>query len=308
MKIDFIIPNYNGEALLEKNLPNIVHEAEEYNANIVIVDDGSTDSSLDIIRKYQKRSKRLYVVTHSVNQGFSSAVNSGVQKSQADIVVLLNSDVVPNSGFLIPVIEDFKKNGTLFGVGCLDKSIEQGKTVLRGRGIAYWQRGLLVHKKGEANRRDTFWVSGGSSAIRRIFFNQLGGFDTIYDPFYWEDIDLSFRARKAGFQLLFEAKSIVIHRHEEGAIKVNYSTDKITSVAYRNQFIFIWKNITDIQLLVSHLIWLPYHIFLALLRIDVPFFIGLFLALSRLPVIVQKRQSQKKYYVIRDKQILSRDL
>jgi GT2 family glycosyltransferase len=109
-------------------------------------------------------------------------------------------------------------------------------------------------------------------------FKKLGGFNTVYDPFYWEDIDLSFRAKKCGYIILFEPKSVVIHEHREGAILSKYSKKNITRISYRNQFIFVWNNATFFQLLV-HIMWLPYHLFVSLVR-DRELFLAFFSALS----------------------------
>ena len=85
------------------------------------------------------------------------------------------------------------------------------------------------------------------------------------NPFYWEDIDLSYRAQKAGFIVLFEKESIVTHRHEEGAIKRYHTSKKVRVITYRNQFIFAWTNMSDLPLILSHFLWLPYHLLRSIL-------------------------------------------
>ena len=219
-------------------------------------------------------------------------------------MAILNTDVAPEENFLAPVIKDFQENDKLFGVGCLDKSEEKGKIVPRGRGIGFWKRGFVSHKKGETDRKDTFWISGGSCIIRTKLFKDFGGFDEIYDPFYWEDIDLSYRVRKADYDLMFENQSVVVHRHFEGSIKKHYSKFQVKKIAYRNQFIFVWKNITDVRLIFSHLIWLPYYLLRALLRLDLAFFEGLLLALTKTPDIIRKRNRQKDNYLKKDSELL----
>jgi GT2 family glycosyltransferase len=153
------------------------------------------------------------------------------------------------------------------------------------------------------NSNDTFWISGGSCAIRKKCFEKIGEFDNLYDPFYWEDIDLSYRARKSGYKIKFNPESVVEHRHEEGSIKKHYNYEKIKFIAYRNQFIFIWKNITDNGLIMSHFIWLPYHFVTALLRFDTAFFSGFILALLKMPQILTKRGLQKMQYKKNDKEL-----
>lgn len=309
MTVDIIIPNFNGSHLIHDNIQSVLSSLEGYEGKIIIVDDGSETHDekalseiIDSTRKITSR--KIDYVKHEVNKGFSSAVNSGVQRSEADFVVLLNSDVVPTAGFLKSPLKKLQENDKLFAVGCMDESIETGKTTLRGRGVAKWNYGMLQHARGEIDKSDTFWVSGGSSVFRRDIYRTLHGMDEIYNPFYWEDIDLSYRAQKAGYTIMFDRNSVVTHFHEEGSIKKNFKKDTVTITAYRNQFIFIWKNITDKKLLVSHIIFLPIHFFWALKRGDLNFFRGFCLALVRLPAIMNKRQKQKEFYRMSDVEII----
>ena len=78
--------------------------------------------------------------------------------------------------------------------------------------------------------------------------------DPLFNPFYWEDIDLSYRAVKAGYALKFEKKSIVHHYHEKGKILTFFSGSLIQELL-RNQFVFIWKNMSDIDIIRSHFFW-----------------------------------------------------
>jgi len=162
----------------------------------------------------------------------------------------------------------------------MDKSIENNKVVFRGRGIGKWQRGFYIHSRGEVDQADTAWVSGGSAAFRKSIFLKLNGLAEIYNPFYWEDIDLSYRAVKAGYKILFEPKSIVVHEHEKGAINQRYSPRQVKIVSYRNQFLFVWRN-ANFQQWFSHLFWLPYHLIFTTIKSRGLFLIAFFWAISR---------------------------
>src|SRR3989344_831197 len=307
MRINIIIPNYNGADLISKNLLKVVESLEDYpDSKIIIVDDGSDLPDYEKLREFinSLKNKKIELIRKEKNSGFSSTVNKGTFSQDSDFLVFLNSDVVPEKDFLSRVVLDFEINKNLFGIGFLDKSKEGEKIVFRGRGEAFWKRGFLVHKKGDIDRPDTFWISGGSSIVRSGIFKELGGFDEIYDPFYWEDIDVSYRARKLGYEIMFEKESIVIHRHSEGAIRSYYSNQEIRKISYRNQFIFIWKNIADPKLLINHILWLPYHMFRNLLNPDLAFFQGFLLALLKLPVIISKRNKQKKLYKSTDLELI----
>lgn len=310
MKISIIIPNYNGAALIEKNLPKVLDAvSDQKDIEVIIADDASrTDEQIKlagIVRHVKETSKiPVTLIQHKKNKGFASNVDSGAFASNADYLVFLNTDVAPKKGFIKFLLEDFKKNKNLFGVGCMDESIEGNIKVLRGRGTASWKRGFLTHQRGEINKTDTFWVSGGSSMVRRSMFEKIGGLDPLYNPFYWEDIDLSYKAQKAGYDLFFEKRSVVVHDHARGAIKKHFSENDIKTIAYRNQLIFIWKNITDAKLILWHFLWLPYHVAKAAISFDGAFLLGICLALSKLPGIINTRERQKRLWIRRDSEII----
>ncbi len=311
MDISIVIPNYNGEELLKKNLPKVTESVRDYkdNVEVIIVDDCSSDNSIDEIKnqksKIKNTNQKLKIITNEKNLGFSSTANRGVKESKGDLVLLLNTDVVPKKGFLDSLVRHFD-DPKVFAVGCMDKSVESGKIVLRGRGVGRWEKGFLVHSRGEVDKTSTLWVSGGSGAFRKSIWEKLGGFDELYNPFYWEDIDLSYRALKSGYKILFEPKSIVMHEHEKGAIKSKYNISQVKRIAYRNQFIFVWKNVTDINLQFSHVFWLLYYFIKAFINRDWVFFAGFTKAFMLFPKIIKSILRAQKLFVKSDKEIIDK--
>lgn len=298
MKVSIIIPNWNGRELLEKHLSSVIAAAGK--SEIIVVDDASTDTSVTLVKE---KFPSVKIIKKSRHEGFASTVNEGVAATSGDIVVLLNTDVVPEEGFLSPLLAHFE-DPNVFAVACMDKSIEKDSTVLRGRGTARWRRGFFVHGRGDVDKKTTAWVSGGSGAFSKALWNELGGMDTLFNPFYWEDIDLSYRALKAGFRLVFEDKSVVTHLHEEGKIKHEFSPFFVRQIASRNQFQFIWKNTADRNFILSHILWTPLVLVRALLRFDAAFVIGYFLALVRFPLILEHRFRQKSLWRLSDRSLL----
>src|SRR4030043_2476573 len=107
MNLSVVIPNFNGEKILEKNLPKVIEELkskEKYKTEVIVVDDASTDNSIVIIKKFPQI--KLYI--NQKNLGFSSNVNKGVEKSSGDLILLLNTDVYPQKDFLNHLINYFK--------------------------------------------------------------------------------------------------------------------------------------------------------------------------------------------------------
>jgi len=313
MNISIVIPNYNGENLLKENLPKIFEYSSQYKkgqVQIIVTDDFSRDNSVEFLRGLVKNAKKqnveLKIIENRQNRGFSSNVNSGVRNARGEIVILLNTDVTPHKDFLIPLLENFKKKN-IFAVGCMDESIENGKTVLRGRGSGKWTRGFLVHFADNVkNGKTTLWASGGSSAFRKEIWDRIGGLNEIYDPFYWEDIDISYRAQKIGYSVIFEPKSKVIHKHSLGSIQTQNSKSRIKRIAYRNQFLFVWLNATDLNLLISHFFWLPFHIFIALKDSDFSFILGFIDALLKLRKVLFFRSVYTKLFTKTDDFVVNR--
>lgn len=300
LSVSIIIPNWNGKKLLEKHLPYVLKASHQ--SEILVVDDASTDDSVEFIKK---NFPMIHIIQKEKNEGFASAVNLGVNHASGELFVLLNTDIEPNEDFLDFLIPHFT-DPNIFAVGCLDKSVENGQTILRGRGQASWQYGLFIHRKGDINKPDTAWVSGGSSMFRKKYWRKLGGMDQIFNPFYWEDIDLSYRAKKSGYKVLFESKSIVIHKHEEGAIQTNKSPQIVRQTAYRNQLVCIWKNITAPRYVLEHCVYLPLHISRALIHGDSAFILGFMHAVLLLPAILQKRYNARKLFIMSDLELLPR--
>lgn len=280
MKISFVIPNYNSGETLIKNLPLLLGTGAD---EIIVVDDASNQSIDKILNQVQDDELKMKIIKNNKNLGFSSTVNKGVKEAVGDVVVLLNTDVLPEKDFLKSLLGHFI-DPKVFAVGCMDKSVENGKIILRGRGLAKWNRGFYMHSRGEVDKTDTAWVSCGSGAFRKKIWEELNGLDPIYNPFYWEDIDLSFRAQKAGYKIFFEPKSVVIHEHQEGAIKNKYSAEEIKAISYRNQFLFAWKNMGSVKLWLVHLFYLPYHL---IVNHEITFYKGFFLALIKIPQLLR---------------------
>lgn len=314
MKLSIIIPNYNGEGLLRKNLPKVIDAVKNYKegkVEIIIPDDASSDGSIDFLKKYASEIKEKNItftyLENKENKGFSGNVNSGVKIATGDILILLNSDVIPEKEFLPPLLSHFSDK-QVFAVGCMDKSIEDGKIVLRGRGIGRWGKGFLSHGAGDLNKKNTLWAGGGSSAFRKSMWDKLGGLNEIYNPFYWEDIDLSYRALKSGYKIVFEKESVVVHEHSKGAIKTHNSQTRINKIAFRNQILFVWLNITDPFLLINHFFRLVYMLVKAILTRDWLVLQSFFQAFLLFPSVSLSRDKSKRMFVVSDKALLKQFL
>lgn len=251
MKISIIIPNFNGEKNLKENLPRVMNVTEhcQYETEVIVVDDASSDDSVATINNLQLTvNRKIKIVRNRTNLGFGRSCNLGVKEAKGDIVVLLNNDVNPKENFLHPLIEHFH-DARVFAVGCLEKNVNEKNEVIdeHGAGELFFKNGIFQHRKGDLNSRRTDWVCGGSGAFRRTMFLELGGFDTRFYPFYWEDVDLSYRAKKLGYKLIFEKNAVVYHKHFAGAIAKKYSAAEIEKISFNNQIKFTEKHLSGIK-------------------------------------------------------------
>lgn len=238
MKITIAIPNFNGRKLLENNLPNIVSSGAD---QILIIDDGSSDNSVEFLKQVFPS---IDLLVNDRNLGFIPSVNKLFEEAIGDIVVLLNNDVWVEKDFLKSLTKHFE-NSKVFAVNLHEKG--------EGPAVAFWEDGFFEYKRGEEKNviQKSSWASGGSAAFKKRIWQKLGGFDNFFAPFYWEDTDLSFRALKTGFEILWEPDSKVKHEHET-TIKKSFNKRYISWVKQRNQMLFIWKNIHDPKLLSEH--------------------------------------------------------
>lgn len=244
LSTEVLIPSYNGKTLLAKHLPEVL--ANSGGAEVTVVDDASSDETVSFIKENFPTVK---VLTNEKNLGFTRSVNNGFRKTKSDLVVLLNNDVSPKKNFLKPAVKHFQ-NEKVFAVTLNETTSSWPKVSFSGK---------LQYTRGEEKDRPRYsaWASGGSAVFRREIWEELGGFDEIYSPGYWEDIDIGWRAWKAGYFIIWEPAALVEHQHEStfGTLDKKF----VSRLKERNELIFNWKNITDLDLCRQHLGYLTRH-------------------------------------------------
>ncbi|KKR83006.1 MAG: Glycosyl transferase, family 2 [Candidatus Daviesbacteria bacterium GW2011_GWA2_40_9] len=296
MKISIVIPNWNGAEKLQRNLPRVL-KATKFSQveEIIMSDDASTDDSLKIVKS---QFKEVVVLESKIerNLGFSSNVDKGAREAKGDLIVLFNTDAAPSKDFLKPILSHFD-DPKVFSVGCNTGGLWATATFHDG---FFWHDQARKTSTCEAKAHITLWVSGGSGVFRKSLWDEMGGLDTLYDPFYLEDLDLGYRAWKRGYINLWEPKSLVEHYKEPGVIETNYSQKIVSQTAERNLLIFTWKNITSQKLISDH------QKTLVLRLLKHPGYSKIFLsALKRLPQILSKRKIEKAQAKLTDEEVFS---
>lgn len=298
--ISAVIPNWNGKELLQRNLP-FLFEALNYHGGdyeIIVVDDASTDGSPQFITNTYPIVK---LVTLKRRHGFSGAVNSGVMQATYDMLLLLNSDIRVPKDFLSPLLSYLHDEKT-FAVA--NKAMADENTVLTRPHYMEFRYGFMreVYMAKENEPSYAFGASGGHALFDKKKFLQLGGFDEIYSPFYYEDADLSYRAWKRGYRVYYEPNSIVYHEHQ-ATIGRSFSKRYIAFIFNRNRFIFLWKNLTDSKLIFQHCLFIP--VYLLYRSFKNPFiFLSFLAALVKLPSVFIARKKEKAFIRYGDREVL----
>lgn len=247
LTVSVVIPNWNGEKLLQKNLPIVLSAAANKKnkiSEVIVVDDCSTDRSVSILES--KFKDKVTIIRHTKNRGFAATANRGVRNANCELVCLLNTDVIPENNFLETCIPLFKDK-LVFGVTLHERGY--------GPAIGKFENGYIAHESGSESNdlQNTFWISGGSGLFRKSAWKKLKGLDEkLYSPFYWEDVDLGYRAWKRGYKLYWDPSAKVIHKHESVINTDSFKKRKLDFIKERNHLLFNWKNITSKTLLNKH--------------------------------------------------------
>jgi GT2 family glycosyltransferase/glycosyltransferase involved in cell wall biosynthesis len=256
-----IILNYQGRELLERNLPSVLAAVAASGAEheVLVVDNGSTDGSMELVRDSFPTVRWLGL---DRNYFFSAGNNAGVRVASNDLIVLLNNDMRVEPDFLAPLLAPFSESHDVFAVASQIFFSKPGKRREEtGLTSAHFADGWihLGHAQPSSFLRSepvaTFWAGGGACAFDRRKYNDLGGLDVLYDPFYCEDADLSFRAWQNGWRVLFAPRSIVHHEHRSTSSRV-FGEKYVNETFRRNHFLLHWANL-DPDLLAQHLVHLP---------------------------------------------------
>ena len=263
--LSIVIPSWDGQALLERFLPSVVTSARRLESDrswpveIVVADDASRDATANWLAFHYPR---VCFKAGDVHRGFAATVNRGVRAARFPLVYLLNNDVLLDEVSLHPLIDHFRDE-SVFAVASQVYDYRTGS--LQGAGQLFrFRRGFLsVHRRyvvsAEAASVAARWRSGfargGSTLFDRRKFRQLGGFDEIFSPFGWEDVELSLRAWRLGWEIRHEARSCVWHDFSS-TITGRFSHRRRRHIYARNRLLAHWIHLDTASQWSVHLLFL----------------------------------------------------
>ena len=225
-KISIVIPVYNQLRVTLKCISSVLTAGALQSFEIIVVDDCSAPSVSDVLSK----AAGVRHLRQIVNGGFIASCNAGASIARGEYLVFLNNDTHVLAGWLDELVQTFV---TRPKAGLVGSQLIYPNGVLQEAGAIMWRDGSGWNY-GRGQKRDlpqfnylrpVDWCSGASIMIPRALFNELGQFDPLYSPAYAEDVDLAFKVRKSGYEVLYQPCSKVVHF--EG---VSSGTDTSTGV------------------------------------------------------------------------------
>lgn len=303
-EISLIVTNWNGVDLLRECLPTIL-EAVEFDQNhsyeVMVIDDCSTDNSIEILTN---EFPTVRTEKTPRNLGFQKANNYAVKLVESKIVMPVNNDIKLDPKALYFLARHFDSTN-VFAVSGKIFAFDQTTFLYGNRGGFFRHGHFHLYEKPPEDKSQTLFACGGAFMVNRQRYLDLGGFDPLYHPLYYEEIDLSYRALKRGWKVHYEPRSIAYHKVQSTITRQN-NKRSISLISARNNYLFVWKNILDRSMTITFLLYTPLFLLRDLFRLKSRFLIAFFMALKRLPKALKGRAIERSKILYSDDEILSR--
>ncbi|MGI8922777.1 MAG: glycosyltransferase [Fimbriimonadales bacterium] len=237
--ISVVIPVCDGADELRTCLDSLTSSSDIIN-EIIVVDNGSSDDSSTVARSFEK----VILVCNDENLGFARACNQGLAASDGEIVVFLNSDtLVPRVG-LIRLIESLIASGSIGAAGPLTNCAGHSQ-MLASTYTTLGTMGLFAEDLAmrDAEDSETDMLVGFCLAVKRSVLEEVGPFDERFGLGLFEDNDLCYRIRRAGYRLVIANKSFV---HHHGSSTINKIIEDPAELLRRNERAFRRKWADDL--------------------------------------------------------------
>ena len=212
--ISIIIPIYNHLDYTLRCLKSIMKNPPSISFEVIIVDDFSTDNSAEVLQTVEG----LRIISKSANKGFIHACNDGAKLARGEYLHFLNNDTEVSAGWLDELLRTFF---TFPGTGLVGSKLVYSDGSLQEAGGIVWKDGSAWNFGRNQDAllpvynyaRNVDYCSGASIVLTKALFIELGGFDELYCPAYYEDTDLAFKVRERGYRVIYQPLSVVVH-HE----------------------------------------------------------------------------------------------
>jgi GT2 family glycosyltransferase len=183
---------------------------------LVVIDNASTDETPQFLNQIADEMPSVKIVRNSENLGFIGGNNRGAEVASGQYLFFLNNDTQVQPGWLEPLTNLMAQDSTVGAIG--SKLVYPDGRLQEAGGMIFcdgsgWNYGKFDDPNDpEYNYiREVDYCSGAALMVRADLFRAMGGFDVLFDPAYWEDTDLCFAVRRAGYRVLYHPASVVVH-------------------------------------------------------------------------------------------------
>ena len=213
--VSVIVLNWNGVGFLEECLNSLANQSYKF-FEIIVVDNGSTDGSLELVKK--KFSGSVKLIENGRNLGFSGGNNRGIEAAKGSYILLLNNDAVAEKKWIGELVAAAEKDP---GTGmCASKVLSyDSRNIIDNVGHLIYRDGLnrgkgrLEEDRGQYdNEEEIFFPSGCAALYRKEMLDEIGLFDEDFFA-YGDDTDIGIRGRLAGWKCIYVPSAIVFHRY-----------------------------------------------------------------------------------------------
>ncbi len=285
-----LIPTYNGRDILAECLPSIVEHVESRGAGdeIIVLDNASTD---DTCRFLKDNFPEVRILRLDENKAIF-ALNDGARAAENAYLFFLNNDMLLKPGCIDALLCPFDDESVFAVTG---KVFQWDRTTVQaGRRRPVVGKGYFWYLAAGSDEPGlTLHALGGQSIYDRHKFLELGGIDPLFSPFYHEDLDLSWRALRHGWRIIYTPAAEMVHKGAATAGKM-YTRQQIKTIMQKNMFLFIWKNLHDMKFTIAHILWLLPRLIRETAAGNFSFASGLAGAVGQLPEAMQARRAVRQ--------------
>lgn len=250
LRASVIIPVWNGRPHLHACLDALLAQ-EPAGFEVIAVDNASADGSGDLI---EGRYPGVRLIRNSDNLGFAGACNVGLRAAAGQVLVLLNQDTQVFEGWLDALVSACQEP-RIGVVGC-KAFYPDRETIQHAGGRIEWPLGMSAHlgsRQPDAEEWDrgraVDYVSGAAMAFRRDVLDRVGMLDERFWPGYYEDADLCFRVREAGYEVWYTPDARLIH-NESTTLS---GTLGLSAALHRGRLLFVLKHLPPERYLAEYL-------------------------------------------------------
>lgn len=213
MKISIIIPTLNNILFTTKCVRSIISAEDDFDKEILIIDNGSTDNTPAIITKFHPQ---INVIRNEQNLGFAKACNRGSHNASGDMLIFLNNDTEVTTGWIASLVDCITCKINIGVVGCKllypDNSVQHAGVAFSSIKVHHIYRNFSPLHPATNKNRELQAVTAACMLVPRKLFLSLGGFDESFINGF-EDLDFCFRARKKGAKVMYTSACVITH-HE----------------------------------------------------------------------------------------------